>query len=323
LEIRGDNPVLTVERQGGDLSEMDIAELELSPSTPTIWQTFPCELRNGDFVCSVSPPSSGPPLANANRDVCGAPLVRGLPREFPWVPKQWPAVENDHANTPVFGWIRAHSPDLAGATGSHPASGDNPLVHENYGTPPDFPSDWNLHLVLLRPYWDRYGANFEEKNFEVEIEHFYVNYFFASTDIPHAGDLAFASGRWIVDCGHTYGNTEIHPPSVLAFIRGDKDIASRPVTNADIYVGGFFNGVDVEFDLYPPPRPSPTARLVLSKPVDEDAGIGVTVEYEFLPDHVQPRFFATARQNPVTSYGEKKWLNDRIYYGTWRVYWVE
>jgi hypothetical protein len=323
LEIRGDNPVLSVERQGGDLSEMDLAELELSPSTPTIWQTFPCEVRNGEFVCNVSPPRSGPPLANANRDVCGPPLIPSLPRSFPWVPKQWPAVEDDHANTPVLGWIRAHSPDLAGATGSHAAAIDNPLVHENYGTPPGFPSDWVFHLVLLRPYWDRYGANFDDKNFEVEIEFFYVNYFFASTDIPHAGDLVFASGRWIVDCGHAYGYTEIHPPSVLAFARGDRDTLSRPVTNADIYVGGFFNGVDVEFDLYPPPRPSPTARLMLNKPVDESAAIGLTVEYDFLPDHVRPRFFATARQSPVTSFGEKKWLNGRAYFGTWRVYWAE
>jgi hypothetical protein len=110
---------------------------------------------------------------------------------------------------------------------------------------------------------------------------------------------------------------------VLAFIRGEKDRLSRPVTNADIYVNGFFNGLDVEFDLYPPPRPSPTARLMLNKPVDESAAIGVTVEYDFLPDHVQPRFFATARQNPVTSFGEKKWLNGRAYFGTWQVYWAE
>jgi hypothetical protein len=62
---------------------------------------------------------------------------------------------------------------------------------------------------------------------------------------------------------------------------------------------------------------------MLNKPVDESAAIGLTVEYDFLPDHVRPRFFATARQNPVTSLGEKKWLNGRAYYGTWRVYWAE
>ncbi|MDB5791955.1 MAG: hypothetical protein JWQ80_1979 [Massilia sp.] len=117
LEIRGDNPVLSVEGQGGDLFEFDIAELELSAGTPTIWQTFPCEVRNGEFVCNVRPPSSGPPLANANPDFCGSPLevpVIGyrFPREFPWVPKQWVAVEDDHANTPVLGWIGAYRPGL-------------------------------------------------------------------------------------------------------------------------------------------------------------------------------------------------------------------
>jgi hypothetical protein len=327
LEIRGDNPVLSVERQGGDLSEFYLADLELSASIPTIWQTFPCEVRNGDFVCKVRPPGSGPPLANANPDFCGTPLslpgIGSFSRKFPWVPIQWVAVEDDHANTPVLGWIRAHSPDLPGAPGSHPASEDNPLVHEHYGGPLNFPSDWALHLVLLRPYWDRYGANFEEKNFEVEIETFYVNYFLQSTDFPHPGDLVFASGRWIVDCGHEYGYTEIHPPSVLAFIRGETDRISRPVTSADIYVNGFFNGLDVEFDLYPPPRPSPTARLVMSKPVDEAAAYGVTVEYDLLIDHVQARFFAEARQNPVTSFGEMKWLDGRAYFGTWRLYWAE
>jgi hypothetical protein len=323
LEIRGDNPVLSVERQGGDLSEFNLAELTLSAGTPTIWQTFPCEVRDGDFVCHVSPPTSGPPLADANRNFCGSPLTGALPREFPWVPKQWVAVEDDHANTPVLGWIRARSPDLPGATGSHAASGDNPLVHEHKGGPPSWPSDWNLHLVLLQPYWDRYGENFKEKNFEVEIESYFVNYFFVSTDFPHAGDLVFANGRWIVDCGHTSGNTEIHPPSVLAFIRGEQDVGSRPVTRADIYVNGFFNGQDVEFDLHPPPRPSPTARLVLSKPVDEFAALGLTVEYDFLTDHIRPRFFGAPRQNTVTRFGEMKWLNGRAYYGTWRLYWAE
>jgi hypothetical protein len=323
LEIRGDNPVLTVERQGGDLSELEIAELDLTPNTPTIWQTFPCEARDGTFVCNVSQPSSGPPLANANRNFCGSPWISSLPRRFPYVPKQWVAVEDDHANTPVVGWIRARSPDRPGATGSHPASADNPMVHENYGDPPDFPSDWNFHLVLLQPYWNRYGGNFEERNFEVEIETYFVNFWLASTKLPNAGDLVFANGRWIVDCGHEFGNTEIHPPSVLAFMRGEKDLASRPVTSANIYVNGFFNGADVVFDLYPPPRPSPTARLVMSKPIDDGSSIGVTVEYDFLTDHVQPRFFGPIRENPVTSFGEMKWLNDRAYFGTWRVYWVE
>ena len=323
LEIRGDNPVLSVERQGGDLSEFEEAGLGLSASTPTIWQTFPCEVRDGEFVCRVTRPGSERPLVNANRDFCGTPLIPGRPREFPWVPKQWVAVEDDHANTPVLGWIRARSPDLAGGPGSHPASADNPLVHEHHGGPPNFPSDWNLHLVLLRPYWDRYGGNADGKNFEIEIEAYFVNYFFVSTDFPHAGDLVFANGRWIVDCGHASGNTEIHPPSVLAFIRGETDMLSRPVTRADIYVNGFFNGLDVEFDLHPPPRPSPTARLVLSKPVDESAGFGLTVEYDFLADHVRPRFFGEARENPVTSLGEMRWLNGRGYFGTWRLYWAE
>jgi cation transport regulator len=35
----------------------------------------------------------------------------------------------------------------------------------------------------------------------------------------------------------------------------------RPSTQANVWVNGFFTGEAVEFDLTPPPRPSPTATL--------------------------------------------------------------
>jgi hypothetical protein len=129
LEIRGFAPVLSVERPGGDLSEFRLAELTLSASTPTVWQTFPCTRQGAAFACTVVPPSSGPPLANANPEFCGTPVLPQLPRQFPYVPRQWVAVRGEYENTAIVGWIRAHSPDCARCTGSHMAGSDNPLVH--------------------------------------------------------------------------------------------------------------------------------------------------------------------------------------------------
>lgn len=82
LEIRGTPPILWVERQGGYLSQLPAARLG-GPSTPTLWQRFPCSGHEGP--CNVSPPTSPPPLENAGNRFCDGTTIPGDRRNGrPW-----------------------------------------------------------------------------------------------------------------------------------------------------------------------------------------------------------------------------------------------
>jgi hypothetical protein len=327
LEIRGASPNLFVERPGGDRMEMEIAGLTLDARTSTIWESFPCAFGTPGpafpLTCTVNRPPPPAPLADAER-FCGPTRVT----------PQWRAVIGDQVDTENRGWIRAHSPDLPTATGSHMAHSDNPLVHEHFRTGPNFASDWNFHIIPLREHWDLLGENFATKNFEVEIEDYFIAYFLGVVHKPDAGELLMAAGRWIVDCAHPEQlNTEVHPPSILASTITDT-LFTHDVTRAFIWVNGFFSGDEFSFDLFPPPRPSPQAHLFVVKPVGvEGEGItresasgsyGVdTVDFDFLIDHIRPRFAAPHRTNRVTPLGEKKFIEGRNYQAIWNVGWAE
>jgi hypothetical protein len=315
-EIRGEvTPTLTVERPGGGggVDEFRLAGLTLGPQTATIWETFACRRDATVFTCFVGPQPPGDPSPDVNERFCSG-------GSFPIDTfNSWPAVIGDNENTSIVGWIRGRSPDVAGAPGSHMAGGDDPVTHENRGPPFLFPSDWNIHIIPLARFWSLLGAN-ANHSLENEIEQYFINYFQVAIGFPQGGDLFFSSGRWIVDCGHTSGNTEIHPPSIFASMRTDT-FFSRPVTRAEIYVGGFFNGRTTGFDLYPPPRPTPTATLAITHPPDTDT-LGVTPDLDFLIDHIRPVFTAPLRSNPVTTFGEKKFLSGRGYFAAWTVGWV-
>jgi hypothetical protein len=97
---------------------------------------------------------------------------------------------------------------------------------------------------------------------------------------------------------------------------------SRLTTRADIHINGFFTGEEVSFDFYPPPRPTPSATLVVSKPVGQTGSLDVTINYDFLGDHIRPRFSAPQRLSPVTQYGEMKHRSGRGYEATWHVGWI-
>jgi hypothetical protein len=98
-------------------------------------------------------------------------------------------------------------------------------------------------------------------------------------------------------------------------------------TRADIWVNGWYPGDPIEFDIFPPPRPSPDARLTVSKPVDEDASFNVGVRFQMLPggtvNHVRVRFTAAERKVEVTDAGEMIWQSRRGYMGQWFLYWTE
>jgi hypothetical protein len=100
----------------------------------------------------------------------------------------------------------------------------------------------------------------------------------------------------------------------------------QPATRADIWISGWYPGGEgnaIEFDLFPPPRPSPDAVLHIVKPPDSDAVRGdVSVEFRFAPDHVHLKFTAPLRENVVTGAGEMKWEYGRRYIGKWYAFWT-
>jgi hypothetical protein len=212
------------------------------------------------------------------------------------------------------------------------SSGDNPWTHENSFEPCPTPtvealanetlcpSDWDLDARGLPGFA---GMQSSGRDYEhVEFERYFSQYFFTGWGEPRPGDLLFTSGRYIVDCGHNEINwkTEIHPPSVLAFMRNETWYG-RPSTQANIWVTGFFTGEAVEFDIIPPPRPSPTATLGYIKPIGSIIDVTVTASTPEL-DRVRVRITSpTIRHVQVTSLGEMKWQAGRGYEGRWHVFW--
>jgi LGFP repeat len=313
LELRGSPPRLYVESQGGYAHELKLAGVpaqELAqelfvPDSPTIWYTFPCADFNGP--CTVAAPTSGPPIDNAGTRYCEGTT-------YPNGPPSWAAVRGHYRATPIIGIVKA----------SHLADWDNPLSHE-------LSNDWNVILHPLNPYRNLLRRG--QSTLEIEFEEIFVLHFFVGQNgQPARGDLVFASGRWIIDCAHDDYNAEIHPPFVLARMR-TVAYQGTQATEANIWVNGWFPGDPVEFDIYPPPRPSARATLNLVKPVDQDAALDVTVAANVANtgDHVHARFSASRRHvpvmksgtpfNPLLETGEMKWQSGRKYEGTWHVYW--
>lgn len=315
LEVRGSPPRLFVERQGGYAHELrrtgaspqELTQMLNVSDAPTIWYSFPC--ADPDGPCTVADQTSRPPLENAGERYCNGTT-------YPHGPPQWSAVRGQYRATPIMGIVNR----------SHRADNDNPLTHEHFfeGSdvdPFDFPSDWNVILYPLDPYRNLLRRG--QSTLEIEFEEYYALHFFVGQNAqPTRGDLVFASGRWIIDCGHDDYNAEIHPPFVLARLH-TVVYKGHQATEANIWVNGWFPGDPVEFNIYPPPRPSPNATLSLVKPVDRDAALDVTVAANVgtTGDHIQARFSASRRRVPVTDAGEMKWQFGRGYEGTWYVYW--
>jgi len=171
-------------------------------------------------------------------------------------PPEWAAIAGHHVLTPVRGIVME----------AKFAAGDLPLTHEfpldcppnlgplvaNWrkdGEPTFCPADWDVYLAPLPGYRGVLGigrgsnAECHEKAV-VEYERGHARAFTAFGGDPHEGDLIHAVGRWIVDCGHAY-KTEIHPPSVLSYMR-EVVHKGRSATLAHVWVNGFFAGDAVE-----------------------------------------------------------------------------
>jgi hypothetical protein len=306
LEIRGFPPTLWIERQGGNLSYP-------KEFSATLWENFPCTNPSGP--CSVDPePSPPPPIPNPS-SFCGG-------TNYPWGPPEWQAILGNYISTPIFGV----------AVDSKMAGVDNPITHEyiyNCAAQVDCPSDWNVEIFPIGP--QRGIAPFtsilaENTYVELEYEEYYAQAAEVFLDWPQVGDLFFAAGRWIIDCGHRPYRTELHPIFMFAKMK-TQAFQGYTATRADIWVNGWYPGDPIEFDLFPPPRPSPNAQLTLVKPLDADAALGVSVEFSWeppgliTPNSVHVRFSAPLRQNTVTDDGEMMWESLRGYYGQWFLFW--
>jgi hypothetical protein len=276
-------------------------------------------------------------------------------------PPEWVAVKGDHVATPVFGIIRnAYTADI-----------DNSFTHEHtFGDCPYFPdtvegaslpipgyftcpSDFEFEVIPVgpqpgaAPFPGLFGK--ENKDWiKVEYELYYAAEAHNFLRHPDRGDLVYATGRWIVDCGHESYKSELHPifsfatmKTVVSETNGftkledDLGIGGRPATRVAIWVNGWYPGGEdnaIEFDAFPPPRPNPDAVLHVIKPVDRIAGDSsyraaedVTLEFNFAPpgaaNHVHLKFTAPRRENHVTGAGEMKFESGRQYWGIWYLYW--
>ena len=338
LQIQGPyaTPRLYVSRQGGDNSLYG-SSVPMSAETPTQMVSFPCSGVDGP--CSPAAPPPDVPFPNpgsyCNNEVFGpSEQLTALSGETP-SPLQWAPIFGNYVQTPFYGIVRTF----------RIASGDNPFSHDWWfgscpwppGTPIPSPtltlvklalsetvcsSDWNINARGLPGYAGLQSAGRSSQHIEWER---YFSQAFLLPFQPHPGDLVFVSGRYIVDCGHNNVNwkTEIHPPSVVAFMRTET-YNRRPSTRAQIWVNGFYSGDPVQFDIIPPPRPSPTATLGFVKADYGGTPVDVTVT-STTPESNRVRVHVTAspRQVPITSQGQMKWQAGRAYYSRWNVYWEE
>lgn len=333
LEIRGTPPMLSVQRRA---EHPDPAFGVPGPLSPTLVEEYPCTTNLGP--CEVVLPVEER-LADIGR-FCNhetyaleeiiSILAVGHPLNPDILnPKEWEPIIGDHSQTSLRGIIKK----------AEHAKWDNPLAHDN-PFPPCIsdvsiaakwvldrettfcPTDWHIDVIPL-PGWKNLlgggaGSQQTRENIPVEFERAHARAFTAFGFAPAAGDLSFVSGRWIVDCGHSY-KTEIHPPSVVAIM---KTIPHQGTiaTKANIWVNGFYSGDRVELKIYPPPRPSPDAVLNSVKSEGNPIG-GITVENPPSLDHVRVQFSAPPRQVPITIHGEMKFETGRDYKARWLVFW--
>lgn len=312
MEIKGNHPVLYVERQGGDLIVLTNAGLPLTPGTATLVDQFPCSGVQGP--CAIHPPTSGPRVGNAGDTFCKGTT-------FPGGPDEWVPIISQGHTTPVklLGWV----------SDSRPAGADYPATHEFWQTHAGgvIWADWDLFVHPVEPFRNLLAGN---DFMEVEFEYYPAQYFFiAYNGQPLIGDLYFAAGRWIIDCGHNDYASEIHPPFVSSRIRteGAGDAAK---TVATFWVNGYYySGQQVDFQVFPPPRPTPTSFLSVSVPRASDAAVDVTVidptdsafsDSDFAA-FVLARFSATPRQVNIGYGGLLPFAAGRVYEGTWNVGW--
>lgn len=360
LEIRGTPPRLWMERQGGDwiVSQLEpsAADRARNKSAATLWESFPCDDLLGPCAVENEPPFPPPNTPDIGELFCNGvtyiPTLEGAPHplEPVLIPAEWVPVRGDHVATPVFGAVKsAHMVDI-----------DNGLTHETHNgncPAPEFflgdltcASDYEFSVRPIGPQGDTsplpslFGKSNTDR-IKTEYEVAFASAAHGFLGAPTTGDLVHMTGRWIVDCGHSTYKTELHP--IFSFARmktvvsetnaftglEDDLFGGKPATRIAIWVNGWYPGGEgnaIEFDVFPPPRPSPDAVLHVVKPVDfgpggyraaEDVNLEFSIEPPGAASHVHLRFTAPFRANTITEAGEMKFESGRQYWGIWYLFW--
>jgi hypothetical protein len=307
LEIRGSPPVLYVERVGDGLDDLERGGLSLAGTTATIVRTFKCSGNLGP--CTVTKPGWSPTISDGERYCGGRYPVTTL--------TEWHWMRSNYFPSPIGGWVKS----------SQMSCTDNPLTHDYPDTNGSgrcsiqdvFPSDWQVYVQPMAPYGDI--LTFDQSTLEIEFEAYYARHFFVYLGWPLAGDLIYANGRWIMDCGHSPYKTEIHPPFLMSNMRTHKRTDGTSETVADIWVTGYYPGDPIDLDLWPPPRPTPDAFLTVVRPKDQDAALGVNLQLTTSFAGARVHYTAPHQEVPVDGSGKMNWAPLRAYEGEWQIYW--
>ena len=203
-------------------------------------------------------------------------------------------------------------------------------------------SDWNLHTHPLpnAKNWNFLSTgnyrelNDESSDFEIEFERKFADPWFKEF-APAVGDLITAHGRPIIDCAHCPFKAEIHPPDML--IDSTSNVLTNfvpplfqpaRITSATIWGNGYLMANQPVTEVaYGPPRPSPTAQLVVQ--TDEYSYFQnnslVTAKTQMVTGGMQITLTGTAQNILLGDDGE--WLypedNPAIYVDNWLLYWVD
>ena len=317
LEIKGEPAELWVERQGGDLVVLTAAKLTLASGTASLSEHFACSGHEGP--CAVVRATSGPRVDNPAHRFCNDTTFALRPPS-PIGTDEWVPINGSHTQAvPMLGWV----------TESRPAIDDDGATHEFWQEGPNGHvwADWDMFVHPIDPFRNLLAGN---PFLEVEIEYYPAQHFYViDSGVPQPGDLYFAAGRWIIDCGHDDFASEIHPPFMSARIRTIGG-PNSPQTEAAIWVNGYYRGdAPVEVQLFPPPRPAPNSYMVVSRTRTQDAALGVTVIDSGDPDFTDPdfssfvraRFSATQRPASIGWAGLLPFMSGREYAGFWTIGW--
>ena len=325
---------------------------ERNKSGATVWESFPCTDNLNLGPCPVAPePAFPPPITPENKPDFRNQFCSGTTyKPFLPGPPEWKAIRGEFDATPVFGAaVSAQMADIDNGYTHQTHNGNCPAPEILFGGL-TCASDYEFFVRPLGPMIDTtpLPSLFGEKNLnriKTEYEVAFAALAHNFLGAPAAGDLVHMTGRWIVDCGHSPYKTELHP--LFSFARMKTVISEtnaftgleetlfggKPATRVGIWVNGWYpggTGNEIEFDIFPPPRPSPTAVLHVVKPVDNGPGgyvaaVDVTLDYDIGPalsaTKVRLRFSATRRENTVHSDGEMLFAPGRQYWGIWYLYW--
>ena len=363
LEIRGTPPMLWMERQGGawflpalEPSDFDKAR---NKTTATLWESFPCSDNLGPCTVEDEPPFPPENISNAGALFCGGSTYWP---GHPGGPPEWvaiPSFKGDWDAIPVFGAVVSNfMADIDNVFTHEHTFGGCPYCPDTIGgatTPigglcPTCPSDYEFKVRPIGPQPGSFPrpslfGKENTENIKIEHEEYYAAAAHNFLGAPQKGDLVHVTGRWIIDCGHSSYKSELHPifsyatmktviSETNAFTGLEEDLfGGIPATRVAIWVNGWYPGGDgnpIQFDAFPPPRPSPDSVLHVVKPVDNAAGgyraaEDVTMQFSLepvgAPNHVHLKFTSPRRENTVTDAGEMKFESGRQYWGKWYLYW--